>query len=348
MPQLRARDLGLRVGSLPTGPRNKLTDVAGVTVGHCTIDTGEYRTGVTAILPCPENPFYHKLPAASFVLNGFGKSQGLVQIDELGQVESPIFLTGTLNVGKVHDGAVSWLLEQCQRDGAPARSVNPVVCECNDGTLSNIAGRPVEGRHVYSAIEHACADFDEGDAGAGKGMICHDLKGGIGSASRLLAVGGRTFTLGVLALTNHGSLSDLTVGGRHIGPALADKLRAGHTPDVGSCILVMATDLPLDSRQIGRVLRRGSVGLARLGSYIGHGSGEVFVGFSTANPYDPRDGAPLRPGVLFREDDMDLPFRAMAECAEEAVLNSMVCARAVTGYDGRTVPALTDLWTPAG
>ena len=150
----------------------------------------------------------------------------------------------------------------------------------------------------------------------------------------------------MLALTNHGCLEDLIVCGRHIGPELARRLQAEHTPDVGSCILVMATDLPLDSRQLGRVLRRGSVGLARMGSFTGHGSGEVFVGFSTANPYDPRDKASVRPGTLFREDNMDLPFRAMAECTEEAVLNSMVCAGTVTGYNGTVVSSLTSLWAP--
>lgn len=346
MSQLRARQSGLTVGTLPPGPRNKITDVPGVTVGHHTIDTERYKTGVTVVMPCPENPFYHKLPAASFVLNGFGKSLGLVQVDELGQLESPIFLTNTLNVGKVHDGAVTYLAERCRREGSPLRSVNPVVCECNDGSLSDITGRPVETCHVLSAIENATPDFDEGDVGAGKGMICHDLKGGIGSASRLMEVDGQTFTLGVLALTNHGNLTDLTIGGDHIGPTIAGQLKAEHTPDVGSCILVMATDLPLDSRQLGRVLRRGSVGLARLGSYIGHGSGEVFVGFSTANGWDCRTKSVLRTGTFFAEGKMDLPFRAMAECVEEAVLNSMVCAHTVTGYTGRTVYALTDCWRP--
>lgn len=346
MPQLRIREMGLATGTLPTGPRNKITDVPGVAVGHCTIDTDRCKTGVTAILPGPENPFLHKLPAAVFVLNGFGKSMGLVQLEELGQLESPVFLTGTLNVGKVHDAAVSCLARRCQEDGVPLRSVNPVVCECNDGSLSDILLRPVEERHVLAALEQAGPDFEEGDVGAGKGMICHDLKGGIGSASRRLTVDGKHFTLGVLALTNHGNLADLTIAGEHIGPAVARLARAGHTPDVGSCILVMATDLPLDSRQLGRVLRRGSVGLARLGSFMGHGSGEVFVGFSTANGRDTRDRAVLRSGVFFAEDRLDLPFRAMAECTEEAVLNSMVCARAVTGYTGRTVRALTEFWTP--
>lgn len=346
MDQLRARTCGLTVGNLPTGPLNKISDVPGVTVGHCTIDTEEYKTGVTAVMPSAENPFRRKLPAAAFVLNGFGKSLGLVQVEELGQLESPIFLTNTLNVGKVHDAAVGYLARRCEEEGAPLRSVNPVVCECNDGSLSRITGRPVEERHVLEAIRCACADFQEGDVGAGKGMICHDLTGGIGSASRRMEVDGQTFTLGVLALTNHGNLSDLTIGGHRIGPAIAEKLKAEHTPDVGSCILVMATDLPLDSRQLGRVLRRGSVGLARLGSFIGHGSGEVFVGFSIANAWDSREKAALRSAVFFSEDRMDLPFRAMAECTEEAVLNSMLAARTVTGYTGRTVYALSEVWSP--
>ena len=344
MKQLRARDRGLTVGSLPIGPLNKITDVPGVTVGHCTIDTEAYKTGVTVVMPSVENPFFHKLPAASFVLNGFGKSLGLVQVDELGTLESPIFLTNTLNVGKVHDAAVGYLADRCAAEGTPLRSVNPVVCECNDGSLSRIADRPVEERHVLEAIEAACSDFAEGDVGAGKGMICHDLKGGIGSASRRLEVDGQPFTLGVLALTNHGNLSDLTVGGEHIGPTIAEQIKARHTPDVGSCILIMATDLPLDNRQLGRVLRRGSVGLARLGSYIGHGSGEVFIGFSTANRWDSREKSALRSATLFSEDRMDLPFRAMAECAEEAVLNSMLAAHTVTGYTGRTVYALPEVW----
>jgi D-aminopeptidase len=342
----RIRDFGITVGTLPTGARNKISDVPGVTVGHCTIDTQEYKTGVSVVQPCEKNPFLYKLPAAAFVLNGFGKSLGLVQVEELGQLESPIFLTNTLNVGKVHDAAVGYLIERCQADGAALRSANPVVCECNDGSLSRITGRPVEESHVGEAIAAATADFQEGDVGAGKGMICHDLKGGVGSASRLMEADGQVFTLGVLALTNHGSLRDLTIGGEHIGPALAEKLSARHTPDVGSCILIMATDLPLDSRQLGRVLRRGSVGLARLGSYIGHGSGEVFLGFSTANAWDSRSGGALRQTVSFAENKLDLPFRAMAECAEEAVLNALTAAHTVTGYTGRTVYGLTEVWGP--
>lgn len=344
MKQILARDMGITVGGLPTGPRNAITDVAGVAVGHVTLDTPEFKTGVTALLPCGENPFFHKLPAASFVLNGFGKTQGLVQVDELGTLETPIALTGTLNVGMVHHGLVSYMVERCAREGFDLRSVNPVVCECNDGTLSHIAARPVTEAHVLQAIARAGADFAQGDVGAGKGMICHGLKGGIGSASRLMELGGGTYTLGVLALTNHGRTADLAIQGRLVGPVLLERMAEESGPDLGSCILILATDLPLDARQLGRVIRRLSVGLARLGSFIGQGSGEVFLGFSTANPFDPRDKSPLRSGTLFSDDALDLPFRAAAECAEEAVLNSMFAAHTVTGWQGKTVRSLSALW----
>lgn len=339
-----AQKFGVTAGSLPAGARNLITDVPGVTVGHTTLDTGRFKTGVTVVLPCAENPFFHKLPAAAYVLNGFGKTLGLVQVQELGTLETPIALTGTLNVGLVHDALVGYMIDRCRADGKDdLRSVNPVVCECCDGTLSDIQARPVHAPEVRAAIAAAGADFAQGDAGAGKGMICHGLKGGIGSASRVMAVDGKDYTLGVLALTNHGRLSDLTVGGEHIGPALAQKLEQ-YAPDRGSCIVIAATDLPLDARQLGRVVKRAGVGLARLGSYTGHGSGEVFLGFSTANPFDPRREGALRAGTLFSEDELDLPFRAMAECTEEAVLNSMLCARTVTGWTGKTVYALSEVW----
>lgn len=344
MYQKRINEYGITVGSLPRGQRNKITDVEGVRVGHCTIDNEENKTGVTVIIPGPGNLFTEKMPAASFVWNGFGKTAGLIQVDELGTLETPIALTGTLNVGMVHHGLVSYMVERCAREGFDLRSVNPVVCECNDGTLSHIAARPVTEAHVLQAIARAGADFAQGDVGAGKGMICHGLKGGIGSASRLMELGGGTYTLGVLALTNHGRTADLTIQGRLVGPALLKRMAEESGPDLGSCILILATDLPLDARQLGRVIRRLSVGLARLGSFIGQGSGEVFLGFSTANPFDPRDRSPLRSGILFSDDALDLPFRAAAECAEEAVLNSMFAAHTVTGWQGKTVRSLSALW----
>jgi len=347
MKQGCAQDFGIRVGSLPRGPLNRITDVAGVTVGHCTVDTERHKTGVTVVLPCPENTFTHQLPAAAFVLNGFGKSAGLMQIEELGRLESPIALTNTLNVGLVHDALVEHLLRRCGEEGVPVKSVNPVVCECNDGTLSCIAERAVGQREVFAAIADARADFAQGDVGGGKGMICHGLKGGIGSASRVLTYEGRDYTVGVLVQTNHGRLADLTIAGRHVGPALEEVVRS-HKPDKGSCIAVLATDLPLDSRQLGRAARRIGVGLARLGSYVGHGSGEVFLAFSTQNPYSPRDRTPIYTAAAFREDNMDDVFRAAAECTEEAILNAMLCAGPVTGWQGREIRSLGELWSLTG
>ncbi len=345
MYQLRARDYDIAVGELPTGQRNKITDVPGLTVGHCTVDTEEHKTGVTVVLPCPENPFTHKLPAAAFVLNGFGKSLGLVQVEELGTLETPIALTNTLNVGLVHDAMVEYMIRRCQAEGVELRSVNPVVCECNDGGLNHIQKRAVGAEQVFSALAAADLDFQEGDVGAGKGMVCHGLKGGIGSASRLLDLDGKTYTLGALVLANHGRMADLTIGGEHIGPRL-DAAKAAKESDVGSCIVLLATDLPLDARQLGRVARRASVGLARLGSFIGHGSGEVFLAFSTANSFDPREKAATRQVTAFHEEKMDLPFRAAAECVEEAILNCLFTARTCTGWDGKTVYSLPSLWRP--
>ncbi len=335
----------LAVGSLPRGPRNLITDVAGVTVGHCTIDTAFYKTGVTVVLPCPGNPFQHKLPAGVCVLNGFGKTLGLMQVQELGTLETPIALTSTLNVGLVHDALVGYMVEQCAVEDVALTSVNPVVCECCDARLSHIQDRPVKESHVRAAIAAASAEFALGDVGAGRGTICHGLKGGIGSASRVMEFDGFSYTLGLLVQTNHGILEDLAIGGRPVGAELARRVKTG-TADKGSIIAILATDLPLNGRQLSRVARRVSVGLARLGSYIGHGSGEIFLGFSTANHYDPRSGRAVRSGHFFAEDLLDLPFRAAAECAEEAVLRSMLCAHAATGWTGERVAALPDLWKP--
>ena len=189
---------------------------------------------------------------------------------------------------------------------------------------------------VFAALAAASPDFDEGDVGAGKGMVCHGLKGGIGSASRRLTLNGRDYTLGALVLANHGRLADLTIDGRRVGLEITPE-KAARESDVGSCIVILATDLPLDSRQLGRVARRASVGLARLGSFIGHGSGEVFLAFSTANAFDPREKAATRTVTAFHENKMDLPFRAAAECTEEAVLNCLYTAHTVTGWDGKPV-----------
>ncbi len=331
--------MDLHIGKLPKGARNSIADVPGVTVGHCTIDNDRHKTGVTVVLPCADDIFREKMVAACHVLNGFGKTQGLVQIDELGTLETPIALTNTLNVGLVHDAMVEYMCIKAEERGYAIRSVNPVVCECNDASLNDIRHRAVGPNEVFAAIAAASPDFAQGDVGAGKGMNCHDLKGGIGSSSRVIDIGGERFTLGVLALTNHGSLSDLTIGGDNIGKRIEAAI-CEDTPDQGSCILLFATDLPATSRQLKRIIKRCAVGLARLGSYTGHGSGEVMIGFSTANRI-PADGGILSLRCI-HEEHIDKAFRAAAECTEEAVLRSMLEAGRVTGYSGKVRRSLAE------
>lgn len=333
----------LNIGRMEHGTRNSITDVPGVTVGHCTVDNERHKTGVTVVMPCEDDIFKRKMVAACHVLNGFGKTAGLMQIQELGTLESPIALTNTLNVGLVHDALVEYLCQTAEENGYAIRSVNPVVAECNDASLNDIRHRAIGQAEVFSAIHSASADFEQGDVGTGKGMTCHDLKGGIGSSSRIIEIGEKKFTLGVLALTNHGSLKDLTVFGENIGMDIERKIKED-TPDEGSCILILATDLPVTSRQLGRILRRCSVGLARLGSFIGHGSGEVFIGFSTANRIpEEADCFDLK---CIHESHINTAFRAVAEATEEAILQSMLHAQTVTGYSGKVRRSLTEFWQP--
>lgn len=321
----------MSVGILPHGPRNLISDVPGVRVGHCTVDTEECHTGVTVVMPPRPNPYLEPLTAASCVFNGYGKTLGLVQVEELGTLETPIALTGTLNVGRVHDALVSYMIGLCRRDGVDLTSVNPVVCECNDSRLSRIALRPVGERQVLSAIEDARADFAQGAVGAGRGTICYGMKGGIGSSSRVMEIDGEVFTLGILVQSNYGASSDFRAACLPEGLSESDR---------GSIILVLATDLPLSARQLRRVLRRTSVGMARLGSYMGHGSGEIAVGFTTAPAV--RQGSFQMVRIL-REDKMNLPFRAAGECAEEAILQSLWHAEADTALDGTRIPCLREM-----
>lgn len=332
-----------KIGRMLSGPNNSITDVSGVTVGHMTIDNEQHKTGVTVILPCEDDIFQKKMVAACHVLNGFGKTMGLMQIQELGTLESIIALTNTLNVGLVHDALVEYLCSQAEKNGYAIRSVNPVVCECNDASLNDIRHRPIGHKEVMQAINNASVDFLQGDVGAGKGMTCHDLKGGIGSSSRIVEIDEEKFTIGVLVLSNHGSLRDLTIQGNQIGEKIEEKIKED-TPDEGSCIMIVATDLPVSSRQLGRIIKRCSVGLARLGSYIGHGSGEVMIGFSTANRI-PINGT-LMNFRCIHESQMDQAFRAVAEATEEAVLNSMIHANQVIGYSGKVRRSLTEFWKP--
>ena len=323
--------MNLSIGKLPHGERNLITDVPGVRVGHATVDAGNCHTGVTVVLPPGSNPFTDKLTAACCVFNGFGKTLGLVQVEELGQLETPIALTNTLNVGKVHDAMVSYMLDICRRDSVKLTSVNPVVCECNDSWISDIAKRPVGEKEVFAAIEAASADFAQGAVGAGRGTVCYGMKGGIGSSSRLMELDGKKYTMGVLVQSNYGASGDFRAA------CLPENLAEC---DRGSIILIAATDLPLSSRQLKRVLKRTSVGMARLGSYIGHGSGEIAVGFTTAKSTP--CGGSFQTQTFLREDLMNLPFRAVGECAEEAILQSMLYASPDKSLDGTPIPSLRD------
>ena len=330
MNRKRLRDWGIVIGEMPTGSLNRISDVPGVTVGHATVaDTG-HNTGVTVILPAPGNLYADRLVASAHVINGYGKTVGSIQLDELGTLETPIALTGTLNVGKVSDALIAYTMAVCARDGVPCRSVNPVVGETNDAVLNRLCDRPIGTAELEAAIAAARTDFDEGDVGAGKGTMCMGLKGGIGSASRLMTVDGQRFTLGVLVQTNFGRLDDLLIAGYPAGAAIRRIVSAPPAPeDKGSCMIVIGTDLPVSNRQLSRILKRAVVGLARTGSFVGHGSGDVVLGFSTANRLHRDDGS-LRRVTVLREETLDTAFRAAAESVEEAILNSLCTADRVT------------------
>lgn len=334
----------IRCGILPHGTYNKISDVKGVRVGHSTIYNDCNKTGVTVILPCSDNIFRHNRIAAAYVHNGYGKTLGTVQLTELGTLETPIALTNTLNVGLVHDALVGYTLERCKAENFPCTSVNAVVAECNDASINTIAVRAVREEHVLHAIETASADFAEGSIGGGTGMICYGFKGGIGSASRAVKIGGETFTVGVLVQTNFGRTADFTVNGRRVGEEILQKTAQGaFSPapvDKGSVITVLATDLPVSARQLYRILRRTGVGLAQTGSFMSHGSGEVMLGFSTANCL--REHGAFDTLRLVRDEALNDIFRAAGEATEEAVLSSMLHARTTPKLDGSLCYSLTD------
>ena len=335
---------GFTVGSLPHGPRNLISDVPGVTVGHCTLAGGDVQTGVTALLPHPGDTFHEKVPAAAHVINGFGKTTGLVQIQELGTLETPILFTNTLSVGTVSTALVRYMLDRCPDICETTGSVNPVVCECNDSGLDDIRGLHVTEAHALAALADCRADFAEGAVGAGRGMRCHGLKGGIGSASRVVELDGKNYCLGALVLSNHARFDDLILAGVPIRERLAAaQTKIAPHQDRGSIITVLATDIPLTCRQLGRVARRAIVGLSRTGSYCGNGSGEIVIAFSTGCRIPHYPQGDLLPLQAIHEDRIDRLFRAAAECVEESVLSSLLHAETVTGRGGLTVRGLPDL-----
>ncbi|MDR3231674.1 MAG: P1 family peptidase, partial [Synergistaceae bacterium] len=280
----RIRDRGVVVGTMTPGARNALTDVDGVTVGHSTLDEPEIgiHTGVTVVAPAAGSLFENKMTAAVSVFNGFGKSAGLMQIKEKGTLETPIVLTGVSSVGSMYDALFRLEMERNAEICRTAGSVNPVICECNDSFLNDARATRLGRAHLDAALDSASADFEEGAVGAGRGMSCFGLKGGIGSASRAFETEERRFTVGVLVNANFGEPSCLTIAGRYVGPRLKRLLETPSIPDRGSIIIVVATDAPLDSRQLKRLSKRAFIGVGRTGSFVGDGSGDVAVAFSTA------------------------------------------------------------------
>ncbi len=321
---------------IPNGELNLITDVPGVSVGHVTLCDGSCQTGVTAILPAQDDLFRSKLPAAVHVVNGFGKSAGLVQLAELGTLETPIILTNTFAVSAGIDGILDYMLPTHPEIGDTTGTINSVVMECNDGKLNDIRARYITREMVVQALDSTGKVFDEGAVGGGRGMCCYDLKGGIGSASKLLTLDGKTYTLGALAMTNFGSLPDLTILGNKVAQG-----REG-TPDKGSVIVIIATDIPLSTRQLGRCCRRVQNGLARTGSYTATGSGEIALMFSTANRIPHKSDDSIHTFSYLHEDVLDKVFAAVTECVEESVLSSLYHAESVTGRNGTHIPSLLE------
>ena len=346
---MNIRDYGYVVGTGKPGPHNKITDVPGVRVGQCTIDQGDVHTGVTVIFPCEGTAYEQKPVAASYVLNGYGKTAGTIQVDELGCIEAPIALTNTLNVGKVMDAMVGYVLREEKERGITVRSVNVVVGETNDSQINDISARAVGEKEVLEAIHDADRndpDFEQGDVGAGRSTICCDLKGGIGSSSRVIRFNGKNYTIGALVQSNFGSLENLTICGHPMGQEIQEQLRAASTPDVGSIMMVIGTDLPLSARQLKRFLKRAVVGLVRTGSYMGTGSGDVVLGFTNGNLLGDCCGRDFTELRIFPEERINRVFTAAAEAVEEAILNSLSNAHPAQKLNGETVHALSEFLQP--
>lgn len=351
---VRARDLGIPFDGTP-GPLNAITDVAGVTVGHTTLIEDlaggrAVRSGVTAILPRGRESFDKPVFAGSFVLNGNGEMTGTIWVEESGMLEGPVMITNTHSVGVVRDAVIQWRVSLGGADDSGYWWSLPVVAETWDGYLNDINGFHVRSEHATSALEKAVAGpVAEGSVGGGTGMICHEFKGGIGTASRIVTGSDGSFTLGVLVQANYGIRDLLRIGGVPVGQYLREQLvytdpalaMGGGPPpgEVGSIIIVVATDAPLLPHQLKRIARRASMGIARNGSIASNGSGDIFIAFSTANVGAGQAG-PASTVTMLTNDSMSGLFQATVEAAEEAVINAMVAARDMTGDRGHLVKAL--------
>ena len=346
----RLRDLGIDIGTMPPGPLNAVSDVPGVRVGHATVVHGEgelrtgegpARTGVTAVHPHDGSVFRSMVPAAIAVLNGAGEITGRSQVDEYGLLETPILITNTLSVGTAHRACVEWLSQREPTLGSE-HFVIPVVAETYDGFLNDINGQHVTEEHVFAALDSAASGpVVEGSVGGGTGMRLFEFKGGIGTASRMVSVGDREYTVGVLIQGNFGKREDLLVGGVPVGREL-DGARSPAVDKDGSVIVVIATDAPLSDRQLGRLCRRGMLGLSRVGAAARNSSGDLLVAFSNApeNRVDRFAPDPMRTTVQIVDGRLDELFVATIEATEEAVLNALIAAETMVGRDDHVAEAL--------
>ncbi|WP_114010133.1 P1 family peptidase [Cohaesibacter intestini] len=344
MSERNAADFGIRIGTMTPGPSNSMADIAGLSFGHVTLSNGAVQTGVSVIHPHGGSLFEEKCVAAAHVINGFGKSVGLMQLTELGQLETPIVLTNTLSVGTASTALVRHMLADHPAIGEATGTVNPLVMECNDGAyLNDIRGLHVTQDHVADALVQRLSHCQHGAIGAGTGMSAYELKGGIGSASRLVPAGPHSYRLAALTLCNMGLLCDLVVDGQPVGRTL--ERQQGADEEKGSIIIILATDAPLTARQLQRLCVRASAGLARTGTQFGSGSGDIVLAFTTANriPHDmPQD--PVERVEHLHENALDPFFRATIEATEEAILTAMFAAERTEGKHGRCRESLADLW----
>jgi D-aminopeptidase len=350
--RVRVRELGVKIGKFEPGPWNAITDVEGVLVGHCTIvegsgqlraGSGPIRTGVTAIMPNGGNIFSERVVGGAFVLNGAGEVTGLLQVLEWGIIETPILLTNTLSVGTVSAACMEYMTDKHPGIGSEHDVLIPLVGECDDSFLNDIAGQHVGAKHVFEALDAAkSGPVQEGAVGGGAGMVAFDLKSGIGTSSRKLPdeLGG--YILGVLVLSNCGRVEDLRVDGIPVGQVIASELGQSDKRETiaGSIIAVIATDAPLSSRQVNRLCTRVGLGIGRAGSFAAHGSGEIIVGFTTANTQPRSSDAQTFTATIMNPRRMDPLYQAAVEATEEAILNAMCMAERTVGINDRVVEAL--------
>lgn len=330
------------IGTLQRGRRDAITDVAGVTVGHVTIDDGEVQTGVTVVRPHAGNPYLHRVPAGVAVINGFGKSTGLVQVEELGVLETPIALTNTFSVPAVAAAQIRQCVSANPECGRGLPTVNPLVFECNDGYLNDIQRMAVGEAHYLAAWSEAGVEVAQGAVGAGRGMSCFGLKGGVGTASRVVTLpGGASHTVGALVLANFGLQANLVLAGRPVGRELA--ARTEPEAEKGSIIVLLATDAPLDARQLRRLAIRAGAGIARTGSVFGHGSGDIALAFSTAYtvPLAPQDPMPAL--AMLHDALLDPFFQAVADGVQQAIIHALWHAQYVVGRSGHARRTLREL-----